>query len=74
MFATPTQPSENSLKAFRCALLDFIEDPFYVPESESVRYIPDGLLVVEGGKVKELGTYEHLQDKWLCRKNRWMVW
>jgi guanine deaminase len=64
MFATPTQPPESSLKAFRCALLDFIEDPFYVPESDSVRYIPDGLLVLEGGKVKELGAYEHLQDKY----------
>ncbi len=64
MFATLTQPSENSIKAFRCSLLDFIEDPFYVPESESVRYISDGLLVLEGGKVKEVGAYEHLQDKY----------
>lgn len=63
MFTT-SKPPETSLKAFRCTLLDFVEDPFYLPESESVRYIPDGLLVLEGGKVKELGTYEHLRDKY----------
>ena len=64
MFVNLTQPSEITLKAFRCSFLDFIEDPFYVPESESVRYIADGLLVLENGKVKELGTYKSLQDKY----------
>jgi len=52
------------LKAFRSSFLDFIADPFYVPESESVRYISDGLLVLEDGKIKELGTYESLQHKY----------
>ena len=52
------------LKAFRSAFLDFIADPFYVSESESIRYIPDGLLVLENGKIKELGTYESLQHKY----------
>ena len=54
----------SSLKAFRSSFLDFIADPFYVSESESVRYIPDGMLVLEDGKVKELGTYESLQHKY----------
>ncbi len=31
------------LKAFRCSFLDFIDDPFYASELESVRYIVDGL-------------------------------
>lgn len=64
MFTNLTQPSLVALKAFRCSFLDFIDDPFYVPSAESVRYIADGLLVLEKGKVKELGTYESLQDKY----------
>lgn len=64
MFDNLTQLSEASVQAFRCSFLDFIEDPFYVSESESVRYIADGLLVLENGNVKELGTYESLQDKY----------
>ncbi|PIG93388.1 guanine deaminase [Gloeocapsopsis sp. IPPAS B-1203] len=54
----------TSLKVFRCAFLDFIDDPFYVAEAESIRYIADGLLVVENGKIKELGQYQNLQDKY----------
>jgi guanine deaminase len=49
-----------SLKAIRGAFLDFIADPFYVSEADSVRYLSDGLLVLENGKVKALGTYERL--------------
>lgn len=64
MIDTLSQPSKVALKAFRSSFLDFIEDPFYVPESESIRYIADGLLVLENGKVKELGPYESLQDKY----------
>lgn len=52
------------LKAFRCSFLDLVEDPFYVSETESVRYIADGLLILENGRVKELGTYESLQNKY----------
>lgn len=53
------------LKAFRCSFLDFIDDPFYVSELESVRYIVDGLLVIENGLVKELGDYESLRAKYV---------
>ncbi len=53
------------LKAFRCSFLDFVDDPFYVSELESVRYIADGLLVIENGLVKELGDYESLQAKYV---------
>lgn len=52
------------LQVIRASFLDFIADPFYVSESESIRYIPDGLLVLENGRVKELGTYERLQSKY----------
>ncbi|MEK0182516.1 MAG: guanine deaminase [Oscillatoriales cyanobacterium] len=54
-----------TLKGFRSAILDFVDDPFYVSESESVRYIPDGLLVLEQGKVKELGDYELLKEQYV---------
>ncbi|WP_416670178.1 guanine deaminase [Egbenema bharatensis] len=56
--------SNQSLKAFRAAFLDFVADPFYQPEAESVRYIPDGLMVLENGKVKELGTYDALKERY----------
>lgn len=54
-----------TVKAFRSAILDFVADPFSVPEPESVRYFPDGLLVIEQGTVKELGTYEQLKDQYM---------
>jgi guanine deaminase len=59
-----TQSPKPSLKAFRGSLLDFIDDPFYSSESESVRYIPDGLLILENGKIKEIGAYDRLKDKY----------
>ncbi|WP_068816884.1 guanine deaminase [Phormidesmis priestleyi] len=55
---------ERSLTAIRCAFLDFVDDPFYVAESESVRYFADGLLVLEEGKVKALGDYQQLKDQY----------
>jgi guanine deaminase len=57
---TPMSP----MKAFRGALLDFIADPFYIREADCVRYYPDGLLVLEDGKVKDLGSYDRLQFKY----------
>jgi guanine deaminase len=60
-----TEPYSTSLKAIRGSFLDFIEDPFFVPdELESARYIPDGLLILENGYIKELGEYEQLKDKY----------
>ncbi|MBE9059631.1 guanine deaminase [cf. Phormidesmis sp. LEGE 11477] len=55
---------KNQLKAIRGAFLDFVDDPFYVPEAESVRYLPDGLLVLENGKIKAFGPYEELQAEY----------
>lgn len=64
MFSDSTRSYYGDVKAFRCSFLDFIDDPFYISESKSVRYIADGLLVLEDGKVKELGNYENLKDKY----------
>lgn len=55
----------TQLKAFRSSFLDFTNDPFYASELESVRYVADGLLVIEDGLVKELGDYENLHAKYV---------
>jgi len=51
-------------KAIRGAFLDFIGDPFFQSATESVRYIPDGLLVIEAGEIKAFGTYEQLKAQY----------
>jgi guanine deaminase len=56
--------SSASLKGFRASILDFIADPFYKSEAESVRYFADGLLVVENGTIKEVGDYKTLQTNY----------
>lgn len=53
-----------TLQAFRSSFLDFVDDPFFTSEAASVRYIADGLLVLENGKVKELGEYSSLKSKY----------
>lgn len=57
-------PYPTSIKAFRGAFLDCVADPFYGSVEESIRYISDGLLIVENGKIKEFGSYEHLQPQY----------
>ncbi|RAQ40523.1 guanine deaminase [Arthrospira sp. O9.13F] len=45
----------------RSAFLDFIDDPFVVSPTESYRYLEDGLLIVEDGKIKAFGSYDHIR-------------
>jgi guanine deaminase len=52
----------SSLKAIRGSFWDCVDDPFYRSEAESVRYIPDGLLVLEQGLIKAFGSYDTLKD------------
>ena len=52
------------IKGFRASFLDVIADPFYAPEADCIRYFTDGLLIVENGKVKDLGNYQDLQAKY----------
>ncbi len=47
----------GELHGFRAALLDFVADPFFAPVEQCVRYWPDGLLVVEQGRVVAAGDY-----------------
>ncbi len=64
MVLPQNQSDQPSTKAIRSSFLDFVDDPFYVPEVESTRYLPDGLLVLEDGKVKAFGPYEELQAEY----------
>ena len=54
----------NVLKAIRGAFLDFVDDPFYVADVDSVRYIPDGLLVLSEGKVEAFGAYATVRSQY----------
>ena len=56
------QPSSETPRAFRGAFLDFVADPFHQPTADCVRYVADGLLVVEQGKIVAFGPYAALQD------------
>ncbi|PZV05475.1 MAG: guanine deaminase [Leptolyngbya sp.] len=60
MGQTSATPAIGGTVALRGALLDCVDDPFYVPEAQAVRYIPDGLLVVQNGQIAALGSYEEV--------------
>lgn len=60
MSAFDNQP----LQAIRGVFLDFIDDPFYTDKSDSVRYISDGLLIVENGAIADFGSYDDLQTQY----------
>ena len=52
-----------ALQGIRGAILDFVDDPFYQARCESVRYIPDGVLLLQNGYVKAIGAFEDLQGQ-----------
>ncbi|MEM9634470.1 MAG: guanine deaminase [Pseudomonadota bacterium] len=52
------------MKAIRGAFLDFLYDPFYKDEQEAVRFLPDGLLVIDGEKIADFGSYKELGNKY----------
>lgn len=56
--------NDTKIKAFRSSIVDFLDDPFYVSEQDSVRFIPDGLLVIENGLIKDIGPYEQLHNSY----------
>ncbi len=58
-----TQNTNIKISAIRGSFLDFITDPFYYPELETVRYINDGLMIISGGIIQELDTYDKLKYK-----------
>ena len=54
----------HSSQAIRGSFLDFLDDPFYASDLDSVRYISDGLLIVKDGAIAELGVYKDLCEKY----------
>ncbi len=52
------------MRAIRGTFLDFLHDPFYRDESDAVRYLPDGLLVIDGEKIKDFGPFEEIGEKY----------
>ncbi|MEL6604709.1 MAG: guanine deaminase [Cyanobacteria bacterium J06614_10] len=56
--------TSSSLTGIRGPLLHFIADPFYIPLSESLRYLPDGLLVIQNGKILDVGPYATLAGRY----------
>jgi guanine deaminase len=44
----------NSLRAYRAALLYSLDDPAAVGVAASYRHLPDGLLLVEGGRIRAI--------------------
>ena len=64
MFSPQSQLEQPRLTAIRGSFLDFVDDPFYTPEADSARYVPDGLLVLEAGKIKAFGDYAELQSEY----------
>lgn len=56
--------TRSGIKAYRASLLDFVDDPFHAPEADCVRFFADGLLVVESGRVKEIGAFGELIDRY----------
>ena len=53
-----------SITAIRGAFLDCLDDPFLVSIDQSIRYIPDGLLVLRAGKILDFGPYEPMFDRY----------
>ena len=59
-----SQPGQSQLKGIRGSFLDFVGDPFYQSEVESVRYLVDGLLVVAGGTIQAFGPYSDVRSEY----------
>ena len=64
------QPLPSSLQAIRGSFLDFVDDPFYAPEEDCVRYVADGLLVLESGRIKAFGPYADLEERYAHRNTK----
>lgn len=55
---TDPMQANQEIKAIRGAFFDFVGDPFYGSERDSVRYLEDGLLVLKNGKIEAFGDHE----------------
>src|SRR6266403_2356787 len=61
-----SETSQSGITLIRGAFFDFLDDPWkYIGrDHESARYIRDGLLVVEGGIIKDFGAFDELSPKY----------
>jgi guanine deaminase len=64
--AQHTSAAEGKITAIRGSFFDFIDDPWkhVGKEEESARFYPDGLLVLENGKVKAYGPCAEIAPKY----------
>lgn len=51
-------------KGVRGSILTFKADPFLVAEADSFDYFPDGLIIIQDGKILEVGNYADLQPRY----------
>jgi guanine deaminase len=63
MFPNSDHPTPESFHGIRGAILDFVDDPFYVPIPEAVRYLSDGLLLVRHGHIEAVGSFADLHQQ-----------
>jgi guanine deaminase len=54
----------TDLSAIRSAFLDFVADPLQQPETDCARYLPDGLLVMQAGRIIAFGDYADLRSRY----------
>jgi guanine deaminase len=52
------------IQGIRSTFLDFVDDPFYTVETDSVRYVADGLLIIKDGLIVDFGAYQDLQNQY----------
>ncbi len=52
------------IQGIRSAFLDFVDDPFDADDISSIRYVYDGLLVIENGIIVDFGSYQNLQTRY----------
>src|SRR5262249_39418128 len=57
-------PAMTPPRSIRGAFLDLVNDPFLADAQECVRFVPDGLLVVEDGMIRDFGRYADLAAKY----------
>lgn len=61
----PHQSQQKStIKGIRGSFLDCLDDPFYCPVQDSIRYLEDGLLVIENGHIRAFGPYAELKTEY----------
>ncbi|PSN05776.1 guanine deaminase [filamentous cyanobacterium CCP5] len=53
-------PNSAPPTGIRGSFIDFVDDPFIQDEQASIRWIPDGLLVIQDGYIKAFGNYSQI--------------